>query len=1067
MIKENTPQHENVHLNHETQNQWDALLRVANLIDHGFFIIQTDGGKILRANSYASKLTGYSVPELIGKPVSQLHPGDELPLLQLEMQRLEFERETEVPGLHLIKKNGLHFSVDIKLSRLPGTETDGPTPYFIAIYKEAHMGSWQDAYAQRNEELVTLMEMGQTMASALNLEEIIDLSLIKLGTLTGASYAALFLTDPLNAVRMFRAQKIPPEEIVLFDQPWKVGVEEGPFLEALQNRDLVKVKNVFENSHFEYLRPIAERIGYTALISVPLVPKDSPIGVLNFYFDEEREFLQDEINFLRTAATYLAISIENTQLYRRYQEKTSQIAALNEILNSVNSSLDLEEVIRIIATEVKKIIQFDFISIMLFDDSSKRTKYFPLATRELAEAIGHENWRSIDNSNLGWITFLSEKEMGEAADVDRMLYERRARIEKSLQSHMRALLLSKGKYIGTLSLGTLDAHAYNPEHETLLKQIAGQISTALENALLYQEVKRSLMEYSALTEVSNALSSSLNKSVVINSIVKAAAVAMEAKVSTIWFLGKSFRDSVKDPANGAFQAMLESPLRDKLNQMVQEMKPLAVHDLQREGFSPPELPDHPLGGNLHSYLGVPIISRGKTIAILSVYWEEYHQFDQREVRLLTAIASQAAIALENAHLFDRERKRAAQLAMVNEVGKKIASTLNFDRLLDNVVRAIFEIFSYQNVAIYLYDEEKKSLVLKSQQGSLSGLLPMVAELVSTEGPIYKAFDTSKTVLINDLGREEKLDTGYPRRGALLNVPLKIADRTMGVLVLLSEQPNAFDPRDVNAFEALSGQLSSAIQNARLFEETQRNTIKLKKANEELENFVFTVSHDLKSPIVSISGFTSILLNDYQEKLDEEAFHYLERIRGNAKLMENLIHDLLDLSRIGRVAKPVEMVNMGDIVASAVEDLQLQLGEKNVSVEVAEQFPDVVCDRERMLQVFTNLISNAAKYMGEQPAPKIEIGFEDAGDYFQFFVKDNGIGIAPQYHEKIFELFHTLNEVKDAEGTGVGLTIVKRIVENHDGRVWVESELGRGSTFYFTLPKKADGSAQETGGDEKQ
>ncbi len=1058
MMEKNSPQGENVHVN-QAQSSWDAILRMANLIEHGFFIIQTNGGKILRANSYASRLTGYSVPELIGKPIAELHTSDELPLLQLEMQRLEFERETEIEGMQLIKKNGLHFPVDIKLSRLPEADTDGPTTHFIAIYKEAHAGSWQDAYARRNEELVTLMEMGQTMASALNLEEIIDLSLIKLGNLTRANFAALFLTDSLNSVRMFRAQKIPPEEIVLFDQPWKVGIEEGPFVEALQSRDLVKVKNVFENSHFEYLRPIAERIGYTAFISVPLIPKDTPIGVLNFYYEEDREFLQDEINFLRTAATYLAISIENSQLYHRYQEKTNQIAALNEILNSANSSLDLEEVIRIIASEVKKIIQFDFISVMLFDDSSKRTKYFPLGSRELARTIGLEKWHAIENSNLGWITFLSEKEMGGAADLDRVLYERRAKIEKSLQSHMRALLLSKGKYIGTLSLGTLDPHAYNPEHEALLKQIASQISTALENALLYQEVKRSLMEYSALTEVSNALSSSLNKSVVINSIVKAAAVAMEAKVSTIWFLGKSFRDAVKEPANGAFQAMLESPLRDKLNQMVQEMKPLAIHDLQREGFDPPELPDHPLGGNLHSYLGVPIISRGKTIAILSVYWEDYHQFDQREVRLLTAIASQAAIALENAHLFDRERKRAAQLAMVNEVGKKIASTLNFNRLLDNVVRAIFEIFSYRNVAIYLRDEKKETLVLRSQQGQLSQLLPVGTEIAFKEGPIYKAFETSKTVLINDLTQEERVDAGYPEHGALLNVPLKIADRTMGVLVLLSEHPNTFDLRDVNAFEALSGQLSSAIQNARLFEETQQNTQKLKKANEELENFVFTVSHDLKSPIVSISGFASILVNDYKDKLDEEGFHYLERIRGNAKLMENLIHDLLDLSRIGRVVKPVEKVHMREIVDAAVEDLQLQLREKNVQVTVESDLPEVVCDRERMLQVFTNLISNAAKYMGSQPEPHIEIGFEDTGENFQFFVKDNGIGINPKYHERIFELFHTLNEVKDAEGTGVGLTIVKRIIENHNGRIWVESEPGAGATFYFTLPKKVEAYGQ--------
>ncbi|HDL78410.1 MAG TPA: GAF domain-containing protein, partial [Bacteroidetes bacterium] len=913
-------------------------------------------------------------------------------------------------------------------------------------------GGWRNAYTRRNQELITLMEMGQTMASALDREEIIDLSLIKIGSISGAVYTSLFLAGDDRNWELFRAQKIPPEEVVLFDQPWKVGLEEGPYREVLESRQILTVENIFEDSRFQRLQPIAERIGYSAMVSIPLMPKDETIGVLNLYYESSKQFNQDELNFLKTAGTYLAISIENSRLYRQYQEKTDQIAALNEIINSVNSSLDVEEVIRIIALEVQKIVDFDFISIMLFGDNAGRLKYFPMGTEKLAKRLNQEEWARVDQSNLGWIKFITDEERVKETDLERVIYERRGRIEKELQSHMRTLLMSKGKYIGTFSVGKLEPKAYTANHDKLLKQIANQVSTALENALLYQEAKRNMLEYSALADVSNSLGSSLKKSVVIDSIVKAAAVAMQAKVSTIWFIGNTVPDET-NPDRNAFQSIMQSPMREKFDQMIRDMKPLSIGDLHLEGFTPPEVSDHPLSGNLRSYLGVPIISHRKTIAILSVYWEDFHQSEPREKRLLAAIASQASMALENALLFERERKRAAQLAMVNEVGKKIASTLNLNRLLDNVVRAIYEIFRYGNVAIYLTEDSKENLILKSQKGKPPDIPEIRPESEEARGPIWKTFRSGKTVLINNLARVAQIDQDYSENGSLLCIPLKIAERPMGVLVLLAKNRNAFDVRDINAFEALAGQMASAIQNSRLYEETQNNTEKLSKANEELEDFVFTVSHDLKSPIVSISGFATILVNEYKKKLDEEGIHYLERIQSNVKLMERLIRDLLELSRIGRVVNPLESVNIGDIAKIAVNDLQLQINEKNVAVTIQDNMPEVACDKDRILQVFTNLISNAVKYMGSNPVPKVEIGYKEAGDFYQFYVKDNGVGIDQKYHKRIFDLFHTLNELKNVEGTGVGLTIVHRIIAYHRGNVWVESEKGRGSVFNFTLPKK--------------
>ena len=227
---------------------------------------------------------------------------------------------------------------------------------------------------------------------------------------------------------------------------------------------------------------------------------------------------------------------------------------------------------------------------------------------------------------------------------------------------------------------------------------------------------------------------------------------------------------------------------------------------------------------------------------------------------------------------------------------------------------------------------------------------------------------------------------------------------------------------------------------------------LREKNKELENFVYIVSHDLKSPIVSMQGFSSMLLNEYREKLGEEGERYIERIRANASRMEVLISDLLALSRVGRVVGAFKDVSSFDIVNRVCSGLKSRLEESGIEVSISDDLPLAHCDEERIYQVFENLITNAVKFTKDAEKPKIEIRHKDEGGFYRFCVKDNGIGIDPKYHGKIFEIFQRLNEIEDKEGTGIGLVIVERIVKNHGGEIWVESEKGKGATFCFTLPK---------------
>ena len=233
-------------------------------------------------------------------------------------------------------------------------------------------------------------------------------------------------------------------------------------------------------------------------------------------------------------------------------------------------------------------------------------------------------------------------------------------------------------------------------------------------------------------------------------------------------------------------------------------------------------------------------------------------------------------------------------------------------------------------------------------------------------------------------------------------------------------------------------------------ERERLIGELEARNAELERFTYTVSHDLKSPLITIGGCLGFLEKDALSGNTARLQSDIQRIKEAAIKMRRLLDDLLELSRIGRLMNPPQQIAYAEIVAEALSLVGGRLSERGIAVEVAADLPQVYGDRLRLVEVLQNLLDNASKFMGDQPQPRIAIGVCQQGLEQAFYVQDNGIGIDPRYHQQVFGLFEKLEAVGD--GTGIGLALVKRIVEVHGGRVWIESQgAGQGATFYFTLP----------------
>ena len=231
---------------------------------------------------------------------------------------------------------------------------------------------------------------------------------------------------------------------------------------------------------------------------------------------------------------------------------------------------------------------------------------------------------------------------------------------------------------------------------------------------------------------------------------------------------------------------------------------------------------------------------------------------------------------------------------------------------------------------------------------------------------------------------------------------------------------------------------------------QKNLVQLEMANKELESFSYSVSHDLRAPLRSVIGYAQILKEDYNTALDDEGMRLTNIIIDNGKRMGQLIDDLLDFSRLGRIKISPGTVNMHELVRSVLNELIPQENGRMVNINLLDLKPAKV-DGNLFRQVWTNLVSNALKYSQKKETTEIEIGCYAEKKAFCYYVKDNGSGFDMQYVTKLFGVFQRLHKMDEFEGTGVGLALVKRIVTRHGGSVWAEGKLGEGATFYFTLP----------------
>jgi signal transduction histidine kinase len=473
---------------------------------------------------------------------------------------------------------------------------------------------------------------------------------------------------------------------------------------------------------------------------------------------------------------------------------------------------------------------------------------------------------------------------------------------------------------------------------------------------------------------------------------------------------------------------------------------------------------------VRALLAVPLIAHGQTIGVLSVANRSHGRaFTANDDTMLQALGDFAAISIQNAQVYQATdqalSQRVDELTHLYDIARTVTSTFDEEEIFDLITAKVGEMFQVEAGALLMLDEEMDELeFVTSWLGDREPLRGIRLKL--GQGVVGQAALTREPVLVNDAYNDERFysqvdsATGFVTR-SILCAPLLVQDRCIGVIELLNKSDGAFDQEDVERLTNVARSVAIALENARLYR-TARELL------EAESRFVATMAREIRTPLTAIKGYSDILRTQTANSVDALTGESAKQIQTNVLRLITLMEDLLDISRLetGETSLHFESVSLKEVIAQITSSLEQRLKDKSLrlSVKVPSRLPSVYADQERIGQVLNSLLTNAYWYTLPKGRITVEAqagrsgngrrrGRDAQADYVAVSVSDTGIGIAPEEQFRIFERFFRSDHplVRQQPGRGLSLSITKSLVELHGGRIWLESEPGKGTIFTFTLP----------------
>ncbi len=751
--------------------------------------------------------------------------------------------------------------------------------------------------------------------------------------------------------------------------------------------------------------------GHCTNIEVDYYRKDGSVLTCELTTD----LVEDEQGIPRYVQGIFRDISERKKTAAELMQSTRRLSVLNEIAAAASRMLNLNDLYRIIHEQICQIFRLDGFFIDLYDPQTQTmTSVINAEVIDGVRTILEPGARySIYESPLRDIVFdgvpkLLHREPGDTESAGLRPFDDTCRRACSL---MYVAMVARDDVAGVMWVQSHEVAAYTQDDVDLLQNISNCTAVAIQNARLYQQAKDSEEKFRMLTETSldGAAVYQGNRCVYVNP-------------AFLRILGYENLEEIQDqPLDSLLLPEQWQASNEKEERVFQERSFLgyAQNKIRRKDGAIVEL----------EVSASTTVYEGKTAL----------QIVLRDVTKAKRI---------EAELKHREQ----EMRFLHDMTLQMSETLSVREVFKIVATVVGSVLETESVLLYLLFPETGELHLVESENVSLRFIEAASVLEPGRDLLGRAIQTDQPIIVTEVKVDERCPAIMKEESyeVFISIPLISKGKAMGVVSAGSRKRIAVPDHLEHFLFALGSAIGTTINNAQLYDELMKKSKELEERNRELNDFTYIISHELKNPLFGIEGMLQVIAKEYGDHLPTEAKEYIGSVVQSSLRMRQLISDLLNLARIGRDIREYQFVEAQDVVQTIKTDALFLMKGKTVVFRIQEKLPAIYCNPTQITEVFRNLISNAIKFT-DKPVPEVEIACVEEDGFYKFSVKDNGIGIDRLYYDKIFYIFQRLNPTS-TEGTGAGLTIAKKIVERHGGKIWVDSEVEKGSTFYFTLPK---------------